>query len=66
MRITMRDPFTGQFHTEDLPMTVAELSQWKAGGLIQNVCPHLSLDQREFLISGVPIGKWDEYMGEER
>ncbi len=62
MRITKRDPFTGNLNTEEIDMDQEQFDAWQAGALIQNVAPHLDTDTREFLISGIPIGKFDEYV----
>jgi hypothetical protein len=58
MKITKRSPLTGEMNTLDLPVTDEQIAVWKAGALIQNVMPHLTLDQAEFLISGVYPGEW--------
>ena len=59
MRISQISPVTGNMNTMDLPISLAQLSEWKNGGLIQNVMPHLDPDEREFLISGCAPGDWD-------
>lgn len=46
----------------DLPVTPQQIKDWEDGQLIQNVMPHLSADQREFLISGIMPGDWDKLM----
>lgn len=63
MTITRRDPFTGELNAEVLPITQDMYDAWQGGAKIQDAMSHLSVDQREFMISGVPVGKWDEYMG---
>jgi len=35
------------------------------GALIQNAFPFLSLDEREFLLTGMTPDEWDEICGEE-
>jgi hypothetical protein len=37
----------------DLPVTKEQIKAWQQGELIQNVMPHLSIVEREFLISGM-------------
>lgn len=49
----------------DIPITEAELERIQNGELIQNVVPHLSSDEREFIISGILPGQWDEMFGDE-
>jgi hypothetical protein len=59
MQITNRSPLTGKDNTLDLPITEAQLNSWKRGeGLIQNIMPDLTPDQREFLISGSTPEDW--------
>lgn len=65
MKITKRDPFTGEINTVDIPISAGQYEAWAAGTSIQNAAPQLSADHREFIISGIPPGKWGEYVGEE-
>ena len=65
MKITRIHPFTGKFNSVDLPITHEQLDAWKTGTLAQNAFPHLTADEREFLISGLVPGDWGKYMGEE-
>lgn len=60
MLITKMSPLTGKENTLDLDITESQLLQWQNGGLIQNVMPHLTPDEREFLISGMAPGEFDE------
>lgn len=60
MTITRKHPFTGQTFSKDLPITEEELNRWNKGELIQNVWPHLSADDREFILTG--IHDWDSYI----
>jgi hypothetical protein len=41
------------------------LTNWKEGMHIQHAMGNLTADQREFLISGIAIGTWDEIPPEE-
>lgn len=63
MIITRRSPFTGIVHEMDIPLTDAEQDRLASGELIQNVVPHLSADQREFLVSGITPDEWDAFLG---
>jgi len=50
----------------DLPITQEQLDRWHNGqGLIQEVFPHLSKEQREFLMTGATQEEWDNEFGEE-
>jgi len=53
--------FTGITRTRDLDLTQEALDAWYSGELIQNAFPHLSSDDREFLISGVTTEEWKQY-----
>jgi len=49
----------------DIPITEAEMERIQQGELIQRVVPHLSSDQREFIISGLLPGQWEEMFPDE-
>lgn len=59
MKVTKRNPLTGKEHTEDLPITQAQLVSWQKGMVAQRAFPNLTADQREFLISGIPPGHFE-------
>jgi len=42
----------------ELDLTLAQYEQWQAGAHIQEVAPHLSASQREFIISGYTEEDW--------
>lgn len=44
---------TGKVNEMDLDVTVEQIQEWQKGALIQEVMPHLSVTEREFLISGM-------------
>jgi hypothetical protein len=41
------------------------MERWEMGELAQDVFPHLSSSQREFIISGITEEEWDEAFYEE-
>ena len=57
MLVTKISGLTGKEHTLDIPVTREQLIAVKNrranGVLIQNIVPHLSMEQREFLMSGI-------------
>lgn len=70
MQITRRSEVSGRDNTMDLPVTEQQLINWlgtkdSPGQLIQHVMPHLSNEQREFLISGCTPEEWAKVVGEE-
>ena len=56
---------TGVTHTKELPVTSLELDVWMSGELIQNVFPHLSDDDREFLMTGITPEEWESLHGDK-
>lgn len=70
LRITRRSDASGKENTLDLPVTEQQLQAWlgtkeQPGRLIQHVMPHLSKDQREFLVSGCTPEEWARITAEE-
>ena len=63
MLITKTSPRTGTENTMELDVTPDQLNAWQTGALIQSVMPHLSLEEREFLISGYTPEDWEEMFG---
>ena len=60
MKITQRDPMTGQLNTLDLNITQEQKTRIDAGvETIQQIVPHLSADEREFLITGIMPDSWN-------
>ena len=53
MRVPRRSILTGTLHLRDVPVTLAELERFEAGELAHVVWPHLSADDREFLVTGI-------------
>ena len=65
MKVTRTSSYSGVTRTLDLPITSEGLMRWEAGvTLIQNEFPHLSPDQREFIMSGITKEEWDEIFSE--
>ena len=50
---------TGRLQNMDLDITQKHLDRWLGGEHIQDVMPHLSDEEREFLISGMTPADWD-------
>lgn len=58
MKVSQISPVTGKMNTMELDITLKQLADWTNGGLIQDVMPNLSEDEREFLISGCTPEDW--------
>lgn len=50
---------SGKERTLDLPVTEEQIKRWLAGELIQNVMPHLTAGEREFIKTGITDEEWD-------
>lgn len=60
MIVTRQSAWSGAFNEMDLDVTPAQLARWRSGELVQNVFPHLTPEEREFLITGMVPGEQDE------
>ena len=59
--VTAVSKISGKERVWEMPITSDQIYDWKANNRkIQDVFPHLSADQREFLISGVTPWEWDK------
>lgn len=65
MQITRKSQFTGKLRTIDLPITIEQLQRWQNGAHIQVVMPHLTADEREFLITGITGDEWKDLFGDD-
>lgn len=63
MQITRTSLLTGKEHTREIDVTHGQLERWSQGGLIQEVIPHLSPDDREFLMTGSTPEEWAANFG---
>jgi hypothetical protein len=60
-----RKNFAGKPVSMEIPVTVEQIEAWQNGELIQRAMPNLNADQREFLMTGMLLGEWDELVPEE-
>jgi hypothetical protein len=59
-------PMTGKFNKAILPITREQYDRWRGGRtLIQDAMPHLSSDEREFLMTGYTPEDWERMVDEE-
>jgi len=65
MKITNQSMMTGKMHTYDLDVTCEQLDKWNAGMLIQDAMPHLSADEREFLMTGTTPKEFKDAFGSD-
>ena len=60
MRVSRRSPLTGRENVRHLPITQDMLDRWEQGELIQDAFPHLSIEDREFIKTGLTAEDWKE------
>lgn len=63
--ITKTSLLSGVTRTRHLDITREQELRIQAGEPVQDVAPHLSADDREFLISGITTDEWEQMLGEE-
>ena len=65
MTILRVSKLTGRTHLRFIDVTPEQMAAWENGAHIQNAMPHLSPDEREFIMSGVTPEEWEEAFGKE-
>ena len=60
--VIRKSPHTGKFNTMTLPVTKAQYNAWQDGSLIQDAMPHLTADEREFILTGLTVQDWEDIM----
>lgn len=64
--ITRTSMISGIKRTQSIGITEEQLKRWEAGeGLIQEIMPNISEDEREFILSGSTPEEWDETFKED-
>ena len=63
MKVTRKSLITGNESTLDLPITFDQWQRyWAREGLVQDIFPHLTPEQREFLMTGITPEEWQTYV----
>lgn len=67
MKVSRISPVTRRKNTLEIDITPEELREIDdpAGRCIQDIAPHLTADEREFLISGATASDWDKLFKQE-
>ena len=65
MLITRKSLISGNINSMSLPITEEQYNAWEQGTLVQVAMPHLSPDEREFVMTGITPEEWTETFGEE-
>lgn len=68
MKVTKRSTLTGKENSQNVDVTVEQLerveNRLNTLELIQDIVPHLSIADREFLMSGITHEEWIREFGE--
>lgn len=63
--VIKRSQLTGMLHTMTLDVTDEQIEKYKNGeGLIQDIFPNLTPDEREFIHSGITPEEWLHFFGD--
>ena len=65
MLIQRTSRLSGITRTKDIDCTEEQYIDWLSGAYIQDAMPHLSADDREFLLTGITKEEWDSMFNEE-
>ena len=58
MIITKKSILSGEVRSLDLNITQSQIDLWKGGRGIQKAMPKLSVDEREFVMTGIIPEEW--------
>jgi hypothetical protein len=64
VRVTKTSMLSGLQSSMDLPVRQGHIDRWLGGALIQDAMPHLTADQREFLMTGITPSEWQAAFGD--
>lgn len=64
MLITKVSQLTRKTHAREIDVTNEQIDQWQQGMLVQDAMPHLSADEREFIMTGITATEWADAFGE--
>ena len=65
MKITKTSILSGKTRTKEINVNQSQIDKWVAGMLIQDAMPNVSVDEREFIMTGSTPEEWDLYFNEE-
>lgn len=63
MKLVRISMLTGKETSREVDVTEEQILAWLAGGLIQDVMPNLSADDREFVMTGITPEEWETAFG---
>ena len=56
---------TNKVHIREIDVTREQVENWQSGMLIQEAMPNLSIDDREFMMTGATADEWAALEDEE-
>ena len=65
MKITKTSILSGITRTKEINVNQSQIDKWVAGMLIQDAMPNVSVDEREFIMTGSTSEEWDSTFNEE-
>ena len=65
MLITKTSILSCKTRTKEINVNQSQIDKWVAGMLIQDAMPNVSVDEREFIMTGSTPEEWDLYFNEE-
>ena len=65
MKITKTSILSGITRTKEINVNQSQIDKWVSGMLIQDAMPNVSVDEREFIMTGSTPEEWDLYFNEE-
>ena len=63
MIIVRTSPVSGKRNQIDINVTREQIIAWEKGMLIQEAMPDITLDEREFIMSGITQDEWNKMFG---
>lgn len=63
MLIVRKSPFSGKTNEREIDVSDEQMEDWLSGTVIQKAMPHLSADDREFIITGIMPDEWEATFG---
>lgn len=63
MEITRKSQVSGKVRTLEIDVTADQMAAYYNGALLQDAFPNLSVDEREFIKTGITSEEWEEMFG---
>lgn len=63
--VTRISPYNGDINNLVMDITEEQYTKWCNGMLIQNAFPHLTVEEREFILTGLVDEQFEKFLGSE-